>query len=83
MGLVMFFEFAGFLPMCELVIISHELKLLMMGTVFFIGEISTLKIRFLPRPWIFHGKNGTNSPYFEKKDFFQIFMISLSRWSRI
>jgi hypothetical protein len=35
-----FFEFARFLPMCELVIISHELKLLMMGTVFFVGEIS-------------------------------------------
>ncbi len=39
MGLVMSFEFARFLPMCELVIIRHEVKLLMMGNVFFIGEI--------------------------------------------
>ncbi len=33
-----FFEFARFLPMCELVVISHEVKLLMMGTVFLIEK---------------------------------------------
>jgi hypothetical protein len=32
-------EFARFIPMCELVIMSHEIKLLVMGNVFFIGEI--------------------------------------------
>jgi hypothetical protein len=32
-------EFARFLQMCELVIMSHELKLLVMGTVSFIGKI--------------------------------------------
>jgi len=32
-------EFARFLLMCELVFISHELELLVMGNVFFIGEI--------------------------------------------
>jgi hypothetical protein len=32
-------ESARFLPMCELVLIRHELELLVMGNVFFIGEI--------------------------------------------
>jgi hypothetical protein len=32
-------ESQRFLPMCELVLISHELELLVMANAFFIGEI--------------------------------------------
>jgi hypothetical protein len=73
----MLFEFARFLPMCELVIISHELKLLMMGTLFFIEKYDF----YLDREF-FMEKMAQNC-HILKKDFFQIFMISLSRWSRI
>jgi hypothetical protein len=31
-------ESARFLPMCELVLVSHELELLVMGNVFFLAK---------------------------------------------
>jgi hypothetical protein len=37
-------ESARFLPMCELVLISHELERLVMGNVFCIGEILPKKL---------------------------------------
>jgi hypothetical protein len=54
MGLVMFFQFARFLPMCELVIFSHELKLLMMRTVFLLAKF----VKFRPDKYDFHRDGG-------------------------